>query len=212
MITLSKTKSFTQDHRHPQRHIRHHASLLYPPLWQVSSNHPISYSSLLTPTIIPQRMNGTLSASFLRIALLYLHHASRTAASLWNFSPSITMTFGTMPQISISGCNTTTPAILPPLPLTPQSTSSNLPTRLRPMLSVMVWSHSATGSISHTATLSSTDLLTLLSLELAKQVIASVKLTGTSYPKISPSIAIHRHASTSHPIPFMLIRTFMSPI
>ncbi len=141
-ISLSKTKSFTQDRHHPQRHIRHHTSLIYPPLWRVSSNHLISYSSLLTPTMIPRRANGALSTSPLTIALLYPHHASRTAASLWNSSPSITITFGTTPQISVSGCNTTTPAISPHLPLMPQPTSSDLPTRLRPMLSVMAWSHS----------------------------------------------------------------------
>jgi hypothetical protein len=53
--------------------------------------------------------------------------------------------YGTTPQISVSGCNTTTPTILPHLPLMLQPTSSDLPTRLRPMLSVTAWSRSDAG-------------------------------------------------------------------
>jgi hypothetical protein len=157
-------------------------------------------------------MSGALFASLLRPALLYPHHASRTAASLWNSSPFIKTTSGTMPSISIFGCNNMQPAILQLLPHTPQPTSSNLPILPRPMLSITVWSHSAAGSISHAATHSSTDPLTLPSFRLAKHATASAKLTGTSYPKITPSMSTHLHASTFLPTPFMSIRTFMLPI
>ncbi len=148
----------------------------------------------------------------MRPALLYPHHASRTAASLWNFSPFITTTSGTMPSISIFGCNTMQPAISQPLPHMPQPTSSDLPILPRPMLSITVWSHSAAGSISHTATHSSTDLSNLLSFRPAKHATASAKPTGTSYPKINPSMSTRLHASTFLPTPFMSIRTFTSPI
>jgi hypothetical protein len=212
MITSSRTKSFTQDHHKLQLHISLHASLPYPHSWPVSSNHLTNYSSLLTPTITPRRANGALFVLLLRPALLYPYHASRTAASLWNSSPFIMTTFGTMPSISIFGCNTMQPAISQPLPHTPQPTSSNLPILLRPMLSIMVWSHSAAGSISHTATHSSMDLLTLPLLRPAKHATASAKPTGTSYPKINPSMSTHLHALTFLPTPFMLIGTFTLPI
>ncbi len=52
----------------------------------------------------------------------------------------------------------------------------------------------------------------MLSSQLAKHAIASVKLTGKSYPNINHSTAIRHHASTSHLILSMLIETFMSPI
>jgi hypothetical protein len=212
MITSSRTKSFTQDCHQLQLHISLHASLPYPHSWPISSNHLTNYSSSLTPTITPGRVNGTLFVLLSRPALFYPHHASRMAASLWNSSPFITTTFGTMPSISVFGCNTMQPAILQPLPHTPQPTSSDLPILPRPMLSITVWFHSTAGSISHTATHSSTDLLTLPLFRLTKHATASAKLTGTSYPKINPSMSTRLHALTFLPTPFMLIGPFTLPI
>ncbi len=174
MITSSRTKSFTQDRHQLQLHISLHPSLPHPHSWPVSSNHPTNYSSSLTPTITPQRVNGALFALLLRPALLYPHHASRTAASLWNSSPFIMTTSGTTPSISIFGCNTMQPAILQPLLHMLQPTSSNLSILPKPMLSITVWSHFAAGSISHTATHSSTDLLILPSFRPAKHVGSSL--------------------------------------
>jgi hypothetical protein len=104
------------------------------------------------------------------------------------------------------------PAISQLLPHTPQPTSSDLPMLPRPMLSITVWSHSTAGSISHTATYSSTDLSTLPSFRPAKHATVSTKLTGTSYPKINPSMSTRLHTSTFLPTPFMSIGTFTLPI
>ncbi len=122
------------------------------------------------------------------------------------------MTFGTTQGISISGCSTTNPEILPPPRLSPQHIWYVLPTHPRIMPSITVWSHSNAGSISLTATLSFIDHLTLLLLGLARHVTESVNLTGMSSQNISPSIATHPHALTSHPTPFMLIKTSMLPM
>ena len=80
------------------------------------------------------------------------------------------------------------------------------------MPSVTVWSCSDAGSISLTATLSFTDHLTLLLSGLARHVTESVNLTGMSSQNISPSIATHPHALTSHPTPFMSIKTSTLPM
>ena len=80
------------------------------------------------------------------------------------------------------------------------------------MPSITVWSRSNAGSISLTAALSFTDHLTLLLSGLARHVTESVNLTGMSSQNISPSIATHPHASTSHPTLFMSIKTFTLPM
>ncbi len=116
-----------------------------------------------------------------------------------------------MPSISASGCNATLQATLPLLPQTPQHISSGYPILPSLKLSVTVWSHSGAGLISHTATHSSTDLLTSPSSRHVRQVTASARPIGTFCLKTNPSMPTHPHDSTSHPILFMLIKTTMLP-
>ena len=144
-IMSSRIKFFTRGRHHPQRYIKRHEFPHCPLLWRVSSSHPTSYFLWLTPTMIPRRANGALSASLLTTAPPYLHHASRTVASSWNSLSSTTTTSVTMQQISVFGCNTTIPAISPHPPLMPQPTSFDLPTHQRFMPSVTAWSHSDSG-------------------------------------------------------------------
>ena len=203
ILSSSKTRSFTTVHPHHQQNIRCHASHRSLPSLRASSRRPTNFFLLPTPTPIRLRANGTWCALLLRKTRLYLRRASRTAGSLWNSSPSIMMTFSTMPRINASSCSTTNLAILPPPRLLPQHICYVPPTHPRIMPSVTVWFHSDAGSISLTATPSSMDHSTLLLSGLAKLVTGSVSLTGMSYCTISPSTAINPHALISPPTPFM---------
>jgi hypothetical protein len=56
------------------------------------------------------------------------------------------------------------------------------------------------------------DHLTLLLSGLARHATESVNLIGMSSQNISPSIATHPHALTSHPTPFMSIKISALPM